>query len=297
MQSRGYPDVDPAQQQIACLTGGHYMFINANGLPASKDDSGVSQDLWYGQHPLQVALQTAVTRFRGSIAGSWKAGIRLAALDGVYRGLSVRAGERSGGAVGPAVAGADGVSDRVPRDMSSTCQGADDWTGKPFGGAAVALSGSLSVSDRNPETSPLDQSIVTPALMRMVDTIDFRGYMHLPGAGSGPDCQEWMPMCSIAAESSVQRLDESGNEYWDTAKDAECILTVFDEVSDVCRVGDIMYSASCSAGTCCLGKCIPPPTSECAKNELDEVCNYRTWANGTPCTNGSCQNGKCVVGG
>ncbi|HNZ03309.1 MAG TPA: vWA domain-containing protein [Myxococcota bacterium] len=67
MQSRGYPEMDPFQQQLACLTGGHYTFINASDLPGSNE---VIQD---GNHPLQDALTAAATKFRLSLSGVWQA--------------------------------------------------------------------------------------------------------------------------------------------------------------------------------------------------------------------------------
>lgn len=67
MQSRGYPEIDPFQQEAACLTGGHYVFINAGDLPGSNE---LIQD---GNHPLQDALTAAATRFRLAMSGVWQA--------------------------------------------------------------------------------------------------------------------------------------------------------------------------------------------------------------------------------
>ncbi len=36
MAAKGYPDRDPRQQEIACMTGGHYMFVNALDIAGSK---------------------------------------------------------------------------------------------------------------------------------------------------------------------------------------------------------------------------------------------------------------------
>ncbi len=59
-QALGYLDRDPRQQEIACRTGGHYTFINAQDLAAGS--SGES---------LRSALLMAVQRLRGALAGAW----------------------------------------------------------------------------------------------------------------------------------------------------------------------------------------------------------------------------------
>ncbi len=59
-QALGYKDRDPRQQEIACRTGGHYTFINAQDL-----QTGTSAE------SLRSALLMAVQRLRGALAGAW----------------------------------------------------------------------------------------------------------------------------------------------------------------------------------------------------------------------------------
>lgn len=95
MQARGYPEVDPAQQEVACLTGGHYRFINASDLPGSNI---VIED---GNHPLQDALTAAATRFRLSLSGAWQAAKKVNDLsDGSLTAGSVIAVDGEIGVVG-----------------------------------------------------------------------------------------------------------------------------------------------------------------------------------------------------
>ncbi len=61
-QSMGYHDRDPRQQEVACRTGGHYIFINSGDF--EKETTGES--------PLRQALVLqAVPRLRSAMAGSW----------------------------------------------------------------------------------------------------------------------------------------------------------------------------------------------------------------------------------
>ncbi len=61
IQARGYRDRDPRQQEIACLTGGHYIFINAFDTPRER-----------GTPELSAALIEALSRIRYSLAGHWR---------------------------------------------------------------------------------------------------------------------------------------------------------------------------------------------------------------------------------
>ncbi len=58
LQSKGYPEPDPAQVQVACLTGGTYQFINGNTLNKSGDQ-------------FRTALSDAVTNVRDTLGGVW----------------------------------------------------------------------------------------------------------------------------------------------------------------------------------------------------------------------------------
>jgi hypothetical protein len=54
-QSPGYPEHDARMQQLACLTGGNYTFINSNRLSAERAE----------------AMTDAMTRLRYSLSGHW----------------------------------------------------------------------------------------------------------------------------------------------------------------------------------------------------------------------------------
>jgi len=77
MQSKGYPMIDPAQQEVACLTGGHYTWINSNSFPLSNENRQDELVMWGGQHPLGLALESAVNKFRNSMAGVWRMAIKV----------------------------------------------------------------------------------------------------------------------------------------------------------------------------------------------------------------------------
>ena len=54
-QSPGYPEHDARMQQLACLTGGNYTFVNSNRLSAERAE----------------AMTNAMTRLRYSLSGHW----------------------------------------------------------------------------------------------------------------------------------------------------------------------------------------------------------------------------------
>lgn len=89
MQSKGYPMVDPAQQEVACLTGGHYTWVNSNDLPASREENKDNLSVWSGQHPLEMALLSAVTRFRNSLSGVWRMAVKVNDLSSAFSMINV----------------------------------------------------------------------------------------------------------------------------------------------------------------------------------------------------------------
>ena len=60
MQAWGYPDRDPRQQELACLTGGQHVFIDGFDMPRTE-----------GTPELAEALEAAVKRIRYALAGHW----------------------------------------------------------------------------------------------------------------------------------------------------------------------------------------------------------------------------------
>ncbi len=68
-QAHGYLEHDLRQQEMACLTGGHYQFVNSI-RPAKL----VTGNDWT---PLQTALSEALLRVRYSLVGVWRMAIEL----------------------------------------------------------------------------------------------------------------------------------------------------------------------------------------------------------------------------
>lgn len=68
-QAHGYLEQDPRQQEMSCLTGGHYQFVNS-----IKPVKLVIGDDWT---PLQQALSEAVLRVRYSLMGVWQMALDL----------------------------------------------------------------------------------------------------------------------------------------------------------------------------------------------------------------------------
>jgi len=66
-ESLGYPGRDPHQVEVACITGGHYQFINSNVLPRTTPDA------------FQEALDTAVANVRFTLMGSWQLAVAVPA--------------------------------------------------------------------------------------------------------------------------------------------------------------------------------------------------------------------------
>ncbi|MBM4394798.1 MAG: hypothetical protein FJ087_03800 [Deltaproteobacteria bacterium] len=67
-QAQGYRRHDARQQELACLTGGQYVFVNAQDL--ARDDASA----------LESALKEAMLKIRHTLAGSWKVGVEVPAL-------------------------------------------------------------------------------------------------------------------------------------------------------------------------------------------------------------------------
>jgi len=67
-QAPGYLERDPRQQELACITGGHYVFVNSEDLP--KDNSTALQD----------SLQDAIMRVRYTLAGAWAMAVDMVGL-------------------------------------------------------------------------------------------------------------------------------------------------------------------------------------------------------------------------
>lgn len=73
-QAHGYLEHDQRQQEMACLTGGHYQFVNS-----IKPVKLLVGNDWT---PLQQALLEAVQRVRYSLVGTWRMALDLPDLKG-----------------------------------------------------------------------------------------------------------------------------------------------------------------------------------------------------------------------
>lgn len=71
IQAPGYRERDARQQEVACLTGGHYAFINAQDLSSLGANAS---------RALQTAISGSMQRLRGSLAGNWTLAVDLADL-------------------------------------------------------------------------------------------------------------------------------------------------------------------------------------------------------------------------
>jgi len=65
MEAKGYPERDPRQQEVACLTGGQYNFINTFDIP---------------QGALQDVLNKKLMRIRYTFRGYWRGTVNLATM-------------------------------------------------------------------------------------------------------------------------------------------------------------------------------------------------------------------------
>ena len=70
LEARAYPERDARQQEMACLTDGHYFFINSRDLRLGE-----------GHNELQLALIEAMSRIRYAITGYWTLRATTAAFD------------------------------------------------------------------------------------------------------------------------------------------------------------------------------------------------------------------------
>jgi hypothetical protein len=59
-QSKGYPNHDPRMMEIACMTGGHYKFLNFNKIASNSDER-------------KKAIQDAAAGIRYAMGGYWAA--------------------------------------------------------------------------------------------------------------------------------------------------------------------------------------------------------------------------------
>jgi hypothetical protein len=70
-QANGYLERDPAQQELACLSGGQYLFLNTayDGLPGDTREQA-----------LEAVLKNAVMKVRNTLSGTWEMGVAIPAL-------------------------------------------------------------------------------------------------------------------------------------------------------------------------------------------------------------------------
>ncbi len=121
-ESLGYPGRDARQVEVACITGGHYQYINSNAFSRAQ------------LAPFQAALDTAVAHVRYSLMGHWE----LAAAVPDYATNAVPAGALYGlqGALSFKAAMGDliGVVEQSPLfgfGLGSGAPDAESWDRRP----------------------------------------------------------------------------------------------------------------------------------------------------------------------
>ena len=65
LQSKGYMGRDPRQQDVACLTGGHYIFVNKMDIPDSK---------------FKDVLTNVINRIRYTFRGYWRFAVKMTSV-------------------------------------------------------------------------------------------------------------------------------------------------------------------------------------------------------------------------
>jgi hypothetical protein len=63
--AKGYPDRDPRQQEVACLTGGQHIFINATQIPSNK---------------LRNVIESRLRNLMYTVRGYWQFNVELSAM-------------------------------------------------------------------------------------------------------------------------------------------------------------------------------------------------------------------------
>jgi len=85
-QAPGYLERDPRQQELACLTGGHYLFVNSDSIPNEDEDAPPEEANPITGKYLYPALDSALMKVRYALAGTWALAIDLPGLPQRPRG-------------------------------------------------------------------------------------------------------------------------------------------------------------------------------------------------------------------
>lgn len=88
-QAPGYPDRDPRQQELACLTGGHYIFVNSEAIPKEDKDAPPEEANPITGKYLYPALESAIMKIRFALAGTWAMAIDLPGLTSMQKGNEI----------------------------------------------------------------------------------------------------------------------------------------------------------------------------------------------------------------
>jgi len=88
-QAPGYLDRDPRQQELACLTGGHYLFVNTESIPKEDKDAPPEEVNRITGKYLYPAIESAVMKVRYALAGSWALAIDLPGLPDQPKGAQI----------------------------------------------------------------------------------------------------------------------------------------------------------------------------------------------------------------
>ncbi|NOZ02957.1 MAG: hypothetical protein GXP54_13870 [Deltaproteobacteria bacterium] len=88
-QAPGYKDRDPRQQELACLTGGNYIFVNSESIPKEDKDAPAEEANPITGKYLYPALETAIMKVRYALAGDWQMAIDLPGLATMTKGAEI----------------------------------------------------------------------------------------------------------------------------------------------------------------------------------------------------------------
>lgn len=88
-QAPGYLERDPRQQELACLTGGHYVFVNSESIPKEDKDAPPEEANPITGKYLYPALESAIMKVRYALAGSWALAIDLPGLNQQPKGAQI----------------------------------------------------------------------------------------------------------------------------------------------------------------------------------------------------------------
>ncbi|HOD00233.1 MAG TPA: hypothetical protein PKH54_09815 [Myxococcota bacterium] len=318
MQSKGYPMIDPAQQEIACLTGGHYTWINSNDLPASREENKDNLAAWAGQHPLEQALLTPITRFRNAMSGVWRMAVKVNDLSAAFSAINVSFTQD----FQPVVNRAEGdviedvtVTDTNEPDVDEPDTAVDTNTPDVLDDASADVPAEdtnvvdVPSADEGPadvaEEDTNEPPVVSPGTCQEKDSpcdCTKKGTGVVTGASVAVDgrirallvedlTDSVFPSSASSAFVVDKKIDMRGAVRLPEGKNASDCLSWF----PLCSIADDLVSTVKDLNNSNVQ--MQARDVECLAVAFDDefaVCSYGEMAFSSPCTGGSCCWGKCI---